>query len=110
MNNNSEITVSQLRQLVATSAPVLLDIRDAHSYIDSHINGALFTHEGTIQNLIKKKQYEQPIVIYCYRGSSSKDMAEFFSALGFSNVYSLKGGYVEWKKLLEPDELLQWVV
>ncbi|MBV1871825.1 MAG: hypothetical protein KUG83_04700, partial [Gammaproteobacteria bacterium] len=37
-----------------------------------------------------------PIVICCFHGHSSLSAASFFSEKGFTNVYSLDGGYTAW--------------
>jgi rhodanese-related sulfurtransferase len=95
----SEITVEKAKDIISESDPLLLDTRDAHSYREEHIEGAMLAHDGLIENLIKQRDYERPVVIYCYHGNSSKDMAEFFGGIGFKYVYSLLGGYVAWKKM-----------
>lgn len=98
MSSFEEISPSQAQALIRQSNPILLDIRDDLSYRDNHIDGAMLNHDGLMQSLIKQKEVERPIIVYCYHGISSKDMAEFFSGLGFKRVYSLEGGYVAWKK------------
>lgn len=95
----TEITAEKARDIIADSNPVLLDTRDAHSYREEHIDGAMLAHDGLMESLIRQKNYDRPVVIYCYHGNSSKDMAEFFGGIGFKYVYSLQGGYVAWKKL-----------
>lgn len=96
----SEITVQQAQNIISSSNPLLLDTRDAHSYREEHIDGAMLAHDGLMESLIRQKDFERPVVIYCYHGNSSKDMAEFFGGVGFKNVYSVQGGYVAWKKML----------
>src|SRR6266568_8889111 len=39
----------------------------------------------------------QPILIYCYHGNASREYAQIFSDFGFSEVYSLDGGYEAWR-------------
>ena len=99
MTRYIEITAEKAREIIAQDNPVLLDARDAHSYRDGHIDGAMLAHDGLTESLIRKKEYDRPLVVYCYHGNSSKDMAEFFGALGFKQVYSMQGGYTAWKKL-----------
>lgn len=94
-----EITVAEARQVIAEHKPIILDSRDAHSFKEGHIEGAMLAHDGLTEQLIRKRQYNQPVLIYCYHGNSSKDLAEFFGGLGFKTVYSMAGGYTAWKKL-----------
>ena len=95
----TEITVDKAQDIISGSDPLLLDTRDAHSYREEHIEGAMLVHDGLIENIIKQKDFERPVLIYCYHGNSSKDMADFFGGIGFKTVYSLLGGYVAWKKM-----------
>lgn len=93
-----EITAQEAVDLMANYNPLILDTRDAHSYREEHIDGAMLSHDGLMETLIRQKDYHRPVVIYCYHGNSSKDLAEFFTGIGFKDVYSLQGGYVAWKK------------
>ena len=58
----------------------------------------MLSHDGLMQSLIQKKEYDRPLIIYCYHGINSREKADFFGALGFKKVYSMEGGYVAWKK------------
>lgn len=95
-----EITALEARQIIAQENPIILDSRDSHSFKEGHIDGAMLAHDGLTEQLIRKRQYDQPVLIYCYHGNSSKDLAEFFGGLGFKSVYSMAGGYTAWKKLV----------
>lgn len=99
MPKYKEIDVHGLSALLASANdPIVLDIRDAHSYREEHMGGAMLSHDGLIESLIKRRDFNRLMVIYCYHGNSSKDLAEFLSGVGFKAVYSLAGGYVAWKK------------
>jgi rhodanese-related sulfurtransferase len=39
---------------------------------------------------------KNPIYLYCRSGNRSKKSADILIKLGFSEVYDLKGGFVEW--------------
>ncbi len=98
MSKYIEIDVAAAREIILSQEPIVLDTRDAHSYKEAHIEGALLAHDGLLERLIKQRQFSQPIIIYCYHGNSSKELAEFFGGIGFKQVYSLMGGFVAWKK------------
>lgn len=98
MSSYEEISPMQASIVISADNALVLDIRDDFSYREECIDGAMLNHDGLMQSLLKKKEYDRPIIIYCYHGISSKDMAEFFCTLGFRRVYSLEGGYVAWKK------------
>ncbi len=93
------ISCERAKTLMAEQPVTILDMRDHRSYRASHIEGALLLHDGLVQAIVKQNQLHKPILIYCYRGNTSKEKAELFFELGFENVYSLDGGFTEWSKL-----------
>jgi thiosulfate sulfurtransferase len=38
-----------------------------------------------------------PVVVCCYHGNSSQSAAQFLVEQGFTEVYSLNGGFEQWK-------------
>lgn len=96
-----EITVAQAQQMIASQDVLLLDRRDVPSYRASHVDNAMLAHDGLIETIIKKRDRSKPIVIYCYRGNASKELAALFSQFGF-DCYSVIGGYTEWQKQSTP--------
>ena len=40
---------------------------------------------------------EKELLIYCYKGNSSRKVAHFLSESGFVNVFSLIGGFNAWE-------------
>lgn len=94
-----EITVDQAQKMIRSQDVVLLDRRDAQSYRSSHIDDAMLAHDGLIENIIKKRDLSKPIIIYCYKGNASKELAGLFSQFGF-NSYSVMGGYEKWQTSL----------
>lgn len=90
------ISNEQAQTLLASQAVTILDLRDHRSYRAGHIDGAMLLHDGLMQRLIQQNELDKPILIYCYRGNTSKEKAEQFWELGFQQVYSLAGGYTDW--------------
>lgn len=93
-----EINANEAQQLVETAKPLILDVRDYISYKEQHIEGAMHSHGDLVEHLIKSAQFDRPVLIYCYHGNSSKDLAEVLGRAGFHQCYSLKGGFTGWKK------------
>jgi rhodanese-related sulfurtransferase len=99
MNHFEEISVSQAAEIMAQNKHLwLLDARDAHDFKAGHIDGAMQAHSGLIEHLIKQRDFDRPIIVYCYQGKSSKDIASILGRAGYKNAYSLQGGVVAWKK------------
>lgn len=98
MSNFIEVSVKKAIPLIEDKNTLLLDVRDIYSYKKGHIDGAMQAHGDLVQHLIQSKQYERPVLVYCYQGNSSKELAEVFSRAGFLECYSLMGGFAAWKK------------
>ena len=94
----NEVSVTQAKMLMDQKKMLLLDSRDLDSYKQGHIEGAMMAHEGLIESVINKGDKQTPVLVYCYQGASSMDIAKVFASCGFSEVYSMLGGYAEWKR------------
>lgn len=98
MPSCTEVTVDQARELLQEPSILVLDKRDSQSYQQGHIDGAMLAHDGLVESLIKKRDVERPVLVYCYRGNDSRELASMFASLGYQEVYSMAGGYAEWKR------------
>lgn len=92
------ISVPEAEQLIASSQPVILDCRDLKDYRAGHIDNAMHVHEKLRDSLLQKGDKARQMLIYCYYGHASEHLAEMFCDFGFKQVYSLAGGYADWKE------------
>jgi thiosulfate sulfurtransferase len=92
------ISVSDSKQLINDQQPLILDCRALKDYQAEHLENALHVHEQLRDSLLKKADRQKPLLIYCYHGHASEHMAEMFSDFGFTQVYSMVGGYADWKQ------------
>ena len=92
-----EISVDQVKNMIAKEDVTLVDIRDPQSYEDSHIPNAISVNQTNIEDFLQKEDRNKPIVCYCYQGFSSQNAAEYFYHNGFSKVYSMIGGFEAWR-------------
>jgi len=91
------IDVESAEILLSHSDPLVLDARDARSFATSCINGAQPLSSVNLGTVIGVTAKTRPILIYCYHGNASREYAQTFSDFGFSEVYSLDGGYEAWR-------------
>ncbi|HET8932479.1 MAG TPA: rhodanese-like domain-containing protein [Polyangiales bacterium] len=98
MSGHQIISCERARELLAAGQVTVLDMRDYRSYRAKRIEGALLLHDGLQQAIVNENDVDKPILIYCYRGITSKEKAEYFLELGFKHAYSLEGGFTEWSK------------
>ena len=74
----------------------LVDVRNKESYHEGHIEGAHHIDESNIESFVKNADKSKPLICYCYLGNSSKQAAAYFNEQGFSEVFSVMGGYMSW--------------
>jgi rhodanese-related sulfurtransferase len=91
------IDVQRAEALLSHGDPLVLDARDAGSFAKSHINGAQPISSANLGAAISATAKARPILIYCYHGNASREVAQTFSDFGFTEVYSLDGGYEAWR-------------
>lgn len=91
-----DVYVNQVESFVKQPNAIVIDIRDIHSFKTGHMQNALHIDGPTMGKLIRQRKSNPPILIYCYHGNSSREMAEMISRLGFSRVSHLVGGWEAW--------------
>ncbi|HEY8407257.1 MAG TPA: molybdopterin-synthase adenylyltransferase MoeB [Gaiellaceae bacterium] len=101
-----EIDTANAREL--TDA-VFVDVREQDEWDEGHIPGALYLGRGNLESRIETAVPDktQPIVVYCAAGNRSVFATKTLEALGYENVSSLAGGYVDWKRNGFPTQLPQ---
>lgn len=91
------IDIQRAEALFSRSNLIVLDARDAGSFNKSHIDGAQHLSSASLSAVLSATARTRPILIYCYHGNASREYAQTFSDFGFSEVYSLDGGYEAWR-------------
>jgi rhodanese-related sulfurtransferase len=77
---------------------LVLDVRDPNAFRQGRIEGAQRVSISELSPIINGLAKNTPVLIYCYHGHASREYAQVFSDFGFSEVYSLDGGFEEWRK------------
>ncbi len=79
---------------------VVIDVRERHEYEAGRFEGALHLSKGVLERDIEKHPIPEDarIVLYCGGGFRSALAAESLVRMGYSNVYSLWGG---WRSLVQ---------
>jgi len=71
----------------------LFDTRDADSYARGHLVQAEPLAERDLGQWIGRLPRAQPLLIYCYHGHASQVFAKAFADFGYTEVYSIDGGF-----------------
>ena len=91
-----EISAEEANALLEEQAAVFLDVRDQGSWRSGHIPGALHIGDHNIHEFVADAQRDRTTIVYCYHGYSSLGGAAFLNSEGFSDVYSMTGGFAAW--------------
>ncbi len=91
------IDIDQGKQLIDQNNVIIVDIRDPAAYGSGHIENARHIHDGNVEEFIETADKTRPLLIYCYHGFTSLGAAEYFVHSGFTEVYSLDGGFESWR-------------
>jgi len=94
--NFKRIAPLDFKQLASQCDVTLLDIRDPQSFAQGHIDNAIHIEHINIERFVDEQPKDKPLVICCYHGISSQSAAAYFAEKGFTEVYSLDGGYAGW--------------
>ena len=97
-SNYKNMTVDELNQQLKSKDFALVDV---HIPEQKHINGTdAFIPYDDIENQLDKlpQGKEAKIVLYCRTGRMSQIAAEKLAERGYTNVYNVVGGIVEWVK------------
>jgi len=93
----TRIDVARARELIEKSNAAVVDVRDAASYGAGHIPGAQAVDQATVQTFVDTADRSRPLIVCCYHGNLSQGAADYFNENGFTDTYSLDGGYEAWQ-------------
>ncbi|WP_221800838.1 thiosulfate sulfurtransferase GlpE [Oceanobacter mangrovi] len=102
MSKFTQITPEQAKTMLEEGNVNVADIRDAMSYGSGHIAGAKRVDNSNLREFMAAADASAPLIVCCYHGNSSQGAAQFFAEQGYSQAYSLIGGYERWK-LMHPE-------
>lgn len=86
-------------KLKITPNAFILDVRTPAEVNRSYIKNAVFMdiHDSLFEKKIARIDKKLPVFVYCAIGVRSHDAAVMLQKLGFTEVYDLKGGIINWK-------------
>src|SRR5215475_7737438 len=95
-----EVSVQEVNEkLNPANGFTLLDVRERDEWDQGHLDQAIFLPRGFLEVKADKELTDknQPIVVYCAGGTRSALAAKTLQDLGYTNVFSMRGGFNEWK-------------
>ena len=97
-----EVTVAELKKLKDDNADFqLIDVREEHELEICEIGG-LHIAMGEVMDNLDQISKDKQVVIHCRSGARSGAICQALEAIGYSNVYNLKGGIIAWSTEIDP--------
>jgi rhodanese-related sulfurtransferase len=103
-----EVTVADTRdRLVANTAARLVDVREDDEWRAGHAAGAEHLGKGIIERDIEASVPDKTteVILYCGGGYRSALAADVLQQMGYTNVWSMAGGWKAWKDSGAPVEV-----
>src|SRR5438105_7313777 len=84
----------------ALEGAVWIDVREADEWQEGHLPGAVHIPRGFLESRVETvaPAKETPVVLYCASAARSAFAAKTLRELGYETVYSLAGGFTDWKR------------
>ncbi len=92
------ITTNKALELIDGGA-ILIDVRTVDEYNTGHITNAVNIPLDQIETVGYDKN--STIIVYCQSGIRSKEAVEKLANLGYTSLYNLDGGLINWGGSLE---------
>src|SRR5712692_1965638 len=102
-----EVTVADTRGRLGTSKQVrLIDVREDDEWRAGHAAGAEHLGKGIIERDIEATVPDKSaeLILYCGGGYRSALAADVLQQMGYTNVWSMAGGWKAWKDSGAPIE------
>jgi rhodanese-related sulfurtransferase len=102
-----EVTVDETRErLKANSDARLIDVREDHEWDSAHAAGSTHLGKGIIERDIEATVPDKntELILYCGGGYRSALAADVLQTMGYTNVYSMAGGWKAWQEAGAPIE------
>lgn len=103
--NVKEISVTETLERIESGA-TLIDVREDNEWNNSHATGAIHIGRGVIERDIVWEFPDKAteLILYCGGGYRSALAADNLQKMGYTNVFSMIGGWTAWKEKGAPIE------
>jgi len=102
-----EMNVAETRdRLAANPQAKLIDVREDNEWNEAHAAGAEHLGKGIIERDIEAAVPDKSteLILYCGGGYRSALAADVLQEMGYTNVWSMAGGWKAWKESGAPVE------
>ncbi len=93
-----DLSVTDFLAKTAESGVVTLDVRTPGEFAEGYIEGARLIdfQSGNFENEIATLDKNATYAVYCRSGNRSGQAVKVMQDAGFTNVFNMNGGVIEW--------------
>lgn len=98
-DNVKVISPKEMKVFLDTESVQLIDVRTPKEYSEGFIDKAqnIDFFSPTFKDEVSKLDKAKPVFVYCRSGRRSANSVSVFLEAGFTKIYDLKGGFLNWK-------------
>jgi len=95
----TNITSEQAQSMLEGGGIIIIDVREQNEFDAGHIPNAILMPLGDLARLAVDaiSDKTQPVLVYCRSGARSATAAQMLIDMGFTAVYNLDGGILQWR-------------
>jgi rhodanese-related sulfurtransferase len=97
----AEVTPEEARAKQQAGA-VIVDVREPYEWSEGTIPGAVLLPLGELARRARELEAARETITVCRSGHRSQSAAQILQRAGFSQVKSMAGGMIGWKRLRFP--------
>jgi rhodanese-related sulfurtransferase len=93
-----DLSVSEFSSKITETGIITLDVRTPGEFNEGHIEGSKLIdfQSGNFESEIATLDISKTYAVYCRSGSRSGQAVKIMSDAGFTNLYNLDGGVIDW--------------
>ena len=102
--DKSQLSPVEATMLVNREDAIVIDVREQGEYAQGHIPNARHIPAGELDRRSKEmeKWKDHPVILCCATGARSNSAGNALKKAGFTKVFNLRGGMMEWQKAGQP--------
>ena len=94
------VSTTEMQELLSDTNVQLVDVRTPEEFEVGHIINAsnIDYKNAAFEKNIESLDKDKPVMVYCRSGRRSARSCEILREKGFTKVYDLSGGILQWQK------------
>lgn len=100
----TDVSVDEAGTAIGKGGVQFIDVRTVEEFKEGHARSAINVPLDGLTESLGKLSKEQPIYVICRTGSRSAAASQILKENGFTEIYNIKGGTLDWTAAKLPME------